>query len=210
MTRPPAGSRDTRAFSSLVFPEPVPPEIRTLRSLRSTAAAASTHGEESEPLAVSSSVVKARPPKRRIVIAVVGTAGGLHTATHEPSASRAPMIGSVAGSSPSGRAIWIAARATTSADGVDVLDLRVRHQHLAALDRQPERRGSEAACQVRRVAAPGLPRALRAGGDPALQLRIDADAHDAPAPPPRSAQQVRWFVSCTSLGVIPVWRRSRP
>ena len=34
-------------------------EIRTLRSLRSTAAAASTNGAESEPLAISSSVVKA-------------------------------------------------------------------------------------------------------------------------------------------------------
>ncbi len=78
MTRPPAGSSDTRAFSSVVFPEPVPPEIRTLRSLLSTAAAASTNGAESEPLAVSSSVVKARPPKRRIVIAVVGPRRAAH------------------------------------------------------------------------------------------------------------------------------------
>ena len=93
----------------------MPPEISTLRLPRSTAAAASTTGAGSEPLAVSSSTVKARPPKRRIVIAVVGAAGGLHTATREPSASRASMIGSVAGSSPSGRAIWIAARATASA-----------------------------------------------------------------------------------------------
>ena len=41
MTRPSAGSSDTRAFSSVVFPEPVPPEISTLRGLRT-----SEHGRE--------------------------------------------------------------------------------------------------------------------------------------------------------------------
>ena len=44
-------------------------------------------------------------------MAVTSAAGGPQTATREPSASRASMIGSVFGSSPSGRVIWIAARA---------------------------------------------------------------------------------------------------
>ena len=115
MTRPSAGSSETSALRSVVLPEPVPPEIRTLPPLRSTADACSTTGCGSEPHAVSSSTLKARPPKRRMVMAVTGAAGGLQTATREPSASRASMIGSVFGSSPSGRAIWIAARATASA-----------------------------------------------------------------------------------------------
>ena len=193
---------------SVVFPEPVP--RRSGRCVRSGARPPPPRPTGRKASRSRSAVGgEGRPPKRRIVIAVVGTAGGLHTATHEPSASRASMIGSVAGSSPSGRAIWIAARATTSADGVDVLDLRVRHQHLPRSTDSPSaaaaRRRAKSAASRSRPA-----RALRAGGDPALQLRIDADAHDAPAPPPRSAQQVRWVVSCTSLGVIPVWRRSRP
>ena len=115
MTRPSAGRSDTSAFSSVVFPEPVPPEISTLRSFASTAAACSTTRTGSEPLAVNSSTVNARPPKRRMVIAAFGAAGGLQMATRDPSASRASMMGSASGSLRSGRAIWTAARATASA-----------------------------------------------------------------------------------------------
>lgn len=39
MTRPSAGSSETSGASSVVFSEPVPPEISTSRSSRSTAAA---------------------------------------------------------------------------------------------------------------------------------------------------------------------------
>ena len=103
----------TSAFGSAVLAGPC---LR--RSARcpatSTDAVSLTTGASSDPLAVSSSMLKVRPPKQRIVMAVASAAGGLHTATREPSARRASMIGSVAGSSPSGRAIWIAARATAS------------------------------------------------------------------------------------------------
>ncbi len=43
-------------------------------------------------------------------MATSGLAGGVQMATRDPSASRASRIGRVAGSSPSGRAMWIAAR----------------------------------------------------------------------------------------------------
>ena len=98
---PPLGaSSDTRAFSSVVLPEPVPPEISRLRPPPSTAAVSSTTAGGSEPLAVSSPMVNDRPPKRRMVIAVAGVAGGLHTATREPSASRASMSGRSPGPRP--------------------------------------------------------------------------------------------------------------
>ena len=63
MTRRSAGSSETREFKSVVLPEPVPPEISMLRSVPSTAAASATTAAVSEPLAVSSSMVNARPPK---------------------------------------------------------------------------------------------------------------------------------------------------
>ena len=72
------------------FPEPVPPEIRTLNSAPSAAAVSWTTAAGDEPLAVSSSKGNARPPKRRIVIAVAGASGGLHTApvSRRPAARR--------------------------------------------------------------------------------------------------------------------------
>ena len=43
-------------------------------------------------------------------MATSGAAGGVQMATLDPSSSRASSIGLAAGSSPSGRAMWIAAR----------------------------------------------------------------------------------------------------
>ena len=101
MTRPSPGNKETSAFSRVVLPEPVPPEISTFRSQPSTTAVSPATAAGSVPLAVSSSMVEARPPKRRMVSA----AGGPQMATREPSASRASMTGSASVSSPSGRAI---------------------------------------------------------------------------------------------------------
>ena len=52
-TRPSAGSTTPARSALLAWPGPVPPD--------------STTGTGSEPLAISSSMVKALPPKRRIV-----------------------------------------------------------------------------------------------------------------------------------------------
>ena len=64
----------------------------------------------SDPIPTRSAAVKARAPNRRIVIATSGLAGGAEIATLEPSPSLASRTGLEAGSSPRGRAIWIAAR----------------------------------------------------------------------------------------------------
>ena len=72
--------------------------------------AASRMSSGSEPKRTRSSAVNARPPNRRMVIATSGLAGGVQMATRDPSSSRASRIGRAAGSSPSGRAMWIAAR----------------------------------------------------------------------------------------------------
>ena len=62
------------------------------------------------PWPTRSSAENARPPNRRMVMATWGLAGGVQMATREPSSSRASRMGRVAGSSPSGLAMWIAAR----------------------------------------------------------------------------------------------------
>ena len=55
------------------------PEIDTFRSRRSTAAVSSATVAGSDPLAIRSSMVKAGPPKRRMVIAAVGAGGSRRT-----------------------------------------------------------------------------------------------------------------------------------
>ena len=85
-----AGSWRGRAegFRSDVLPEPVSPETGTLRSAPSTVAARSTTAPDSDPLAFSSSMVEARPPKRRIVIAVAGVGSTPPRASRPPAALR--------------------------------------------------------------------------------------------------------------------------
>ena len=55
------------------------PETDTFRSRRSTAAVSSATAPGSDPLAVRSSMVKAGPPKRPMVIAAVGAGGSRRT-----------------------------------------------------------------------------------------------------------------------------------
>ena len=97
-----SGSSSISAFSSVVLPEPVPPETRMLRRDRSTPSAARNTLSGRAPWPTRSSAENARPPNRRIVIATWGLAGGVQMATREPSSSRASRMGRVAGSSPSG------------------------------------------------------------------------------------------------------------
>ena len=72
--------------------------------------AASRTGCGRAPWSTKSWAENARLPKRRMVMATCGEAGGTQMATREPSSSRASRMGTTAGSRPSGRAIWMAAR----------------------------------------------------------------------------------------------------
>ena len=105
-----SGSSSISAFKSVVFPEPVPPETRMFLRARSTLLASRKTSSGSEPRRTRSSGENARPPNRRMVMATSGAAGGVQMATRDPSPSRASRMGLAAGSSPSGRAMWIAAR----------------------------------------------------------------------------------------------------
>ena len=75
-----------------------------------TRAIASSTDRGSEPIPTRSSAVRNLRPKRRIVIATSGVAGGYATATREPSSRRASTIGdSRSRSNPNGRVTCIAA-----------------------------------------------------------------------------------------------------
>ena len=105
-----SGSNSISALRSVVLPEPVPPETRMfLRAKRADRAARNTVSGRA-PWPTRSSAENARPPNRRMVMATSGLAGGVQMATLEPSSRRASRIGLAAGSRPSGRAMWIAAR----------------------------------------------------------------------------------------------------
>ena len=80
------------------------------RRERSTPSAVRNTVSGRAPWRTRSSAENARPPKRRMVMATWGLAGGVQMATLEPSSSRASRMGRAAGSSPSGLAMWIAAR----------------------------------------------------------------------------------------------------
>ena len=98
-----SGSSSISAFSSVVLPEPVPPETRMFRREREQCRSAARNTVSGRaPWPTRSSAENARPPNRRMVIATWGFAGGVHMATLEPSSSRASRTGRVAGSSPSG------------------------------------------------------------------------------------------------------------
>ena len=105
-----AGRSSISAFRSVVLPEPVPPETRTFLRAARVARAAWSASSGSEPMRIRSLAENARPPNRRMVMATSGAAGGVQMATRDPSSSRASRTGFAAGSSPSGRAMWIAAR----------------------------------------------------------------------------------------------------
>ena len=105
-----SGKSSMSALRRVVLPDPVPPETRMLRRERNTRSASARTSSGSAPCFTRSSAEKARLPKRRTVIATVGLAGGTQMATREPSSRRASTIGELAGSSPKGRAMWMAAR----------------------------------------------------------------------------------------------------
>ena len=93
-TRSTAPMNPPRALSVVVLPEPVPPQTRMLQRLRTAPARNSSRGVVSVPAATSSSPVKPRRRKRRIVSAGPSTAsGGMTTLTREPSGSRASASG---------------------------------------------------------------------------------------------------------------------
>ena len=95
-----SGRSSISAFSSVVLPDPVPPETRMLRRDERAVRAARRTASGSEPMRTRSSGENARPPNRRMVMATSGLAGGVQMATLDPSLSLASRIGFVAGSSP--------------------------------------------------------------------------------------------------------------
>ena len=107
-----SGSNSISALRSVVLPEPVPPETRMFLRARSAVAGGAEHRpREASPLRRRGPRAEnARPPNRRMVMATSGLAGGVQMATLEPSSRRASRMGLAAGSRPSGRAMWIAAR----------------------------------------------------------------------------------------------------
>ena len=72
------------------MPEPVPPETRTFRLLRSAVAATRYTASGRDPWRTRSSGENARPPKRRIVIATWGT--GRRSADGDPGAVLEPCV----------------------------------------------------------------------------------------------------------------------
>ena len=90
------------ALSSVVLPDPVPPDTRMLCRPVSARRAASSTSRGMEPEATRSSAENARLPNRRMVMATDGEAGGTQMATRDPSSRRASTTGIRAGSSPEG------------------------------------------------------------------------------------------------------------
>ena len=82
------------AFSSVVFPEPVPPETSRLRRSPTASVSRSRASGVSEPSSTSRSASGRTVPKRRIESTGPSIAsGGMTTLMREPSARRASAIG---------------------------------------------------------------------------------------------------------------------
>src|SRR4051794_9860228 len=94
-TRSPGSMNEDSALSSVVLPEPVPPQTSRLQRRRTARASSSASGAVSVPFATSSSGVKPRRRKRRMVRTAPSSAsGGITTFTREPSGRRASHSGS--------------------------------------------------------------------------------------------------------------------
>ena len=145
--------KDESALSSVVLPEPVPPQTSRLQRRRTARASSSASGAVSVPLATRSSGVKPRRRKRRIVSTGPSSAsGGITTFTREPSGRRASHSGSASSTRrPSGaRMRSIAWRSSPVAGEADVGGLepsapldpggrRPAHQHLVDLGVRQQR-----------------------------------------------------------------------
>ena len=93
-TRSVSGTKRESAFSSVVLPLPLPPEITMLRRARTHPPSSSSIGAVNVWLASNSSLLRTRPPKRRIESeGPSSVTGGMAAVTREPSARRAATIG---------------------------------------------------------------------------------------------------------------------
>jgi hypothetical protein len=89
-----SGMNDDRQLSSVVFPEPVPPEMRMFSRDRTIARRTVTMSDVSDPRRMRSSTVSGLRPKRRIESSGPSSAsGGMIALTREPSGRRASTIG---------------------------------------------------------------------------------------------------------------------
>ena len=108
--RLPSGIRAARAFSSVVFPVPVPPEMRMLRSAAIAATSLWASADDNVPISTRSSSVYRRPNLRIVRAGPAMAHGGNIAATRDPSSSRASRIGCNSEiSSPQARAMFLMA-----------------------------------------------------------------------------------------------------
>ena len=82
------------AFSSVVFPEPVPPEIRMFSRACTQPASSCEHlGRSCAPFAISCSTRESAPKRRMDSTGPSSASGGMIALTREPSGRRASTIG---------------------------------------------------------------------------------------------------------------------
>ena len=93
MMRSPPGTAEESAFSSVVLPAPVPPEITTLSFARTSARSSSTVGASIDDIPVSCSSVNSRGKRRMVSVGPLSASGGMITLTRSPVGSRASTIG---------------------------------------------------------------------------------------------------------------------
>ena len=88
-----SGMNDDSELSSVVLPEPVPPETRTLRRARTQAASRSAARWSRVPTPTSSSIVKGRGNLRIVTTGPSSARGGRITLTRSPVRRRASTMG---------------------------------------------------------------------------------------------------------------------
>ena len=93
MIRSPSGTALESAFSSVVLPAPVPPEMTMFSRARTSARSRAAVGASSEPIRISSSIVNSRGNRRIVIVGPRSASGGMITFTRSPLGRRASTIG---------------------------------------------------------------------------------------------------------------------
>ena len=89
-----SGMNEDSAFSIVVLPEPVPPEMRMLSFAWTHARKNSASSFVSEPVAMRSFIVILSVRNfRMVIVGLFGATGGMITLTRDPSGRRASTIG---------------------------------------------------------------------------------------------------------------------
>ena len=89
----PPGTAADSAFSSVVLPAPVPPEMTMLSFARTSARSSSTVGASVDAISTSCSSVNSRGKRRIVSVGPLSASGGMITLTRSPVGRRASTIG---------------------------------------------------------------------------------------------------------------------